>query len=149
MIPSFRFCVKKALTWKGMIMIKTVDLEKKVREDSEFDEETVLANKAPGIHILLNKYLVEKNVPNTDIIRALNIARSHGYQILNGRRIPTREQLIKICLFLRLDFDEVQRMLKTAKKGILYARDMTDAKIIYSIEHDLGYEAACEFIWNK
>lgn len=40
-------------------------------------------------------------------------------------------------------------MLKTAKKDILYARDMTDAKIIYSIEHDLGYEEACEFIWKK
>lgn len=130
-------------------MIKTVDLEKKVREDSEFDEETVLANKAPSIHILLNKHLMEKNVPHTDIIRALNIERSHGYQILNGRRVPTRDQLIKISLFLRLDFDEVQRILKTAKKDVLYARDMTDAKIIYSIEHDIGYEEACEFIWNK
>lgn len=130
-------------------MIKTEDLEKKMREDSVFDEETVLANKAPNIHILLNKHIMEKNAQHADIIRALNLERSHGYQILNGRRVPTRDQLIKICLFLRLDFDEVQRMLKTAKKEVLYARDMTDAKIIYSIEHDLGYEAACEFIWNN
>lgn len=131
------------------MILKTEDLEKKLREDGEFDEETVLDNKAPGIHALINKYLAEKNVQHTEIIRALNIERSHGYHILNGSRMPTREQLIKICLFLRLDFDEVQRMLKTAKRDILYARDMTDAKIIYSIEHDLGYEAACEFIWNK
>lgn len=130
-------------------MIKTVDLEKKVREEENFDENAVLENKAPSIHILINKYLMEKNVPHTEIIRALNVERSHGYQILNGRRVPTRDQLIKICLFLSLDFDEVQRMLKTAKKDVLYARDMTDAKIIYSIEHDLGYEEACEFIWNK
>ncbi len=130
-------------------MIKTVDLEKKVREEENFDENAVLENKAPSIHILINKYLMEKNVPHTEIIRALNVERSHGYQILNGRRVPTRDQLIKICLFLGLDFDEVQRMLKTAKKEVLYARDMTDAKIIYSIEHDLGYEEACEFIWNK
>lgn len=128
-------------------MIKTEDLEKKMREENKFGENAVLENKAPSIHILINKYIVEKNIPHTDIIRALNIERSHGYQILNGRRVPTREQLIKICLFLRLDFDEVQRMLKTAKKDILYARDMTDVKIIYSIEHDLGYEEACEFIF--
>lgn len=130
-------------------MIKTVDLEKKVREEEDFDESAVLENKAPSIHILINKHLMEKNVPHTEIIRALNVERSHGYQILNGRRVPTRDQLIKICLFLGLDFDEVQRMLKTAKKDVLYARDMTDAKIIYSIEHDLGYEDACDFIWNK
>lgn len=130
-------------------MIKTVDLEKKVREEKRFDEDAVLENKAPDIHILINKYMAEKNIPHMDIIRALNVERSHGYQILNGRRVPTRDQLIKICLFLGLDFDDVQRLLKIAKKDILYARDMTDAKIIYSIEHDLGYEAACEFIWNK
>lgn len=130
-------------------MIKTLDLEKKMREEKKFDENAVLENKAPDIHILINKHIVEKNITHTDIIRALNVERSHGYQILNGRRVPTRDQLIKICLFLGLEFDEVQRMLKTAKKDILYARDMTDAKIIYSIEHDLGYEEACEFIWKK
>lgn len=131
------------------MIIKTVDLEKKLRDDNKFDKNAVIENKAPDIHILINKYMAEKNIPHTDIIRALNVERSHGYQILNGRRVPTRDQLIKICLFLGLDFDDVQRLLKIAKKDILYARDMTDAKIIYSIEHDLGYEAACEFIWSK
>lgn len=130
-------------------MIDTLDLEKKIREEPSFDEETVLNNKPPDIHIMINKYLIEKNISHTDIIRALNVERSHGYQILNGRRVPTRDQLIKICLFLGLSLDEVQRMLKTAKKDVLYARDMTDAKIIYSIEHALTYEAAYEFIWNK
>lgn len=130
-------------------MIKTLDLERKMREDSEFDEDAVLANKAPDIHILLNKYLVEKNVPHTEMIRALNVERSYGYQLLNGKRVPTRNQLIKIGLFLRLGCDEVQRLLKTAKKDVLYPRDMTDAKAIYSLEHDLDYEAACEFIWNE
>lgn len=130
-------------------MIKTLDLERKVREDIEFDEETVLANKAPDIHILLNKYLVEKNVLHTDLIRALNVERSYGYQLLNGKRVPTRNQLIKIGLFLKLGYEEVQRLLKTAKKDILYARDMTDAKVIYSLERNLDYDTACEFIWNE
>lgn len=130
-------------------MIKTLDLEKKVREESEFDEKAVMENKAPDIHILLNKHLVEKNVQHTDLIRALNVERSYGYQLLNGKRIPTRDQLIKIGLFLKLDYDEVQRLLKTAKKDILYARDMTDAKVIYAVEHNLEYDAACEFIWHE
>lgn len=88
-------------------MIKTLDLEKKMREEKKFDENAVLENKAPDIHILINKHIVEKNITHTDIIRALNVERSHGYQILNGRRVPTRDQLIKICLFLGLEFDEV------------------------------------------
>lgn len=131
------------------MIIKTEDLEKKLREEDLFDESTMLENKAPNIHILLNKYIVEKDIPHTDIIRALNVERSYGYQILNGKRIPTRIQLIKICLMFKLDIDETQRMLKTAQKGALYPRDMTDAKIIYSIEHGLGYDEACGFIWGE
>lgn len=130
-------------------MIKTLDLENKLRSDDEFDESAVMENKAPDIHILINKHMIEKNVKHTDLIRALNVDRSYGYQLLNGKRVPTRDQLIKIGLFMRLAFDEVQRLLKIAKKDILYARNMTDAKVIYAIEHALEYGEACEFIWRE
>lgn len=131
------------------MIIKTVDLEKKMREEEEFDENIVLENKAPDIHILINKYIVEKNVLHKDIIRALNVERSYGYQLLNGKRTPTRNQIVRIALILKLNFDQVQRLLKTAKKDVLYPRNMTDAKIIYALEHDMDYESACEFIWNE
>lgn len=132
-----------------MVMIETVDLERKIREEQIFDEETVLNNKAPDIHILLNKYLAEKNASHADVIRLLNVERCYGYQLLNGKRVPTRVQLIKIGLILKLSFEEVQRMLKIAGKEILYARNVTDARVIYSIERGLDYEKACEFIWEE
>lgn len=130
-------------------MIETLDLERKIREDKDFDEETVLSNKSPDIHILINKYIVEKDIPHTEIIRKLNVERSYGYQLLNGKRVPTREQIIKIGIILKLDFTELQQMLKIAGKTILYAKNVTDARIIYSIEHRLEYEKACEFIWGE
>lgn len=130
-------------------MIETLDLERKIREEQLFDEETVIANKAPDIHILLNKYLAEKNIPHTEIIRKLNVERSYGYQLLNGKRVPTRVQLIKIGMLLKLDYAELQKMLKIAGKEILYARNVADARVMYSIEHGLDYEKACEFIWEE
>lgn len=132
-----------------MIMIETLDLERKIREERNFDEETVRSNKFPDIHILINKYIVEKDIPHTEIIRKLNVERSYGYQLLNGKRVPTREQIIKIGIILKLDFTELQQMLKIAGKTILYARNVTDARVIYSIEHELEYEKACEFIWGE
>lgn len=132
-----------------MVMIETLDLERKIREELTFDEETVLNNKAPDIHILLNKYLAEKNASHADVIRLLNVERCYGYQLLNGKRIPTRVQLIKIGLILKLSFEELQRMLKIAGKEILYARNVADARVIYSIERGLDYEKACEFIWEE
>lgn len=127
----------------------TLNLEKKIREEDVFDEETVLASKAPDIHIMINKYINEKGVPHTEIIRKLNVERSYGYQLLNGRRVPTREQIVKIGLIMKLSFEEVQRLLKIAGKETLYARNLTDARIIYSLEQKLEYDKACEFIWEE
>lgn len=129
--------------------METVDLERKLREEKDFNEELVLGNKAPDIHILINKYIAEKHASHADIIRHLNVERCYGYQLLNGKRTPTRVQLIKIALLLKLNFDEVQHLLKVAGKEILYARNVTDAKVIHAIEHGLPYDKACEFIWNE
>lgn len=130
-------------------MVETVDLERQLREEKEFDEQLVLKNKAPDIHILINKYIAEKNASHADIIRSLNVERCYGYQLLNGKRVPTRVQLIKIGLLLKLDFEEMQHLLKVAGKEILYARNITDAKVIHAIERKLPYDKACEFIWDE
>lgn len=132
-----------------MIMIETLDLERKIREEQDFDEETVLNNKSPDIHILINKYMVEKDIPHTEIIRKLNVERSYGYQLLNGKRVPRRDQIIKIGIILKLDLTDLQQMLKVAGKPILYAKNVKDARVIYSVEHGLEYEKACEFIWKE
>ncbi len=130
-------------------MIETLDLERKIREEQDFDEETVLNNKSPDIHILINKYMVEKDIPHTEIIRKLNVERSYGYQLLNGKRVPRRDQIIKIGIILKLDLTDLQQMLKVAGKPILYAKNVKDARVIYSVEHGLEYEKACEFIWKE
>ena len=130
-------------------MMPTEDLERMLREEKDFDEQLIIGNKAPNIHILINKYIVEKNAAHADIIRNLNVERCYGYQLLNGNRIPTRVQLIKIGFLLKLRLDEIQKLLKVAGKEILYPRNVTDAKVIHAIEHELPYDAACEFIWDK
>ncbi len=98
-------------------MVNTIDLERKIREEQDFDEKAVLGNKAPDIHILINKYIIENDIPHTEVIRKLNVERSYGYQILNGKRVPTRKQLIKIGIIFKLSFEELQRMLKIAGQG--------------------------------
>lgn len=127
----------------------TKDLERMLREEKEFNEQLVLNNKCPDIHILINKYIAEKNATHADIIRKLNVERCYGYQLLNGKRIPTRVQLVKLSLLLKLTLEETQRLLRAAGKEVLYARNITDAKIIHAMEHDLPFDEACEFIWEK
>ena len=129
--------------------IFTEDLERKLREEDEFDEKTIMENHAEAIYKIIEKYMSEKNVQRSDLIRRLNLERTYGYQILNGTRVPTRIHIIKIGIVLGLPFEEIQRLLKIGGKEVLYARNITDARAIYAIEHKLSYEDACEFIWTS
>ncbi|MBQ5319376.1 MAG: helix-turn-helix transcriptional regulator [Oscillospiraceae bacterium] len=129
--------------------IITEDLEKKLREEDEFDEKTIIENQSEAVYTAIDKYMSEKNIQRSELIRRLNLERTYGYQILNGTRIPTRIHIIKIGLVLELTLDEIQRLLKIGGKEVLYARNITDARAIYAIEHHFNYEDACEFIWNN
>ena len=129
-------------------MSDTLDLERMLREEKYFNEQAILDSKLPDIHILINKYIAEKDLSHADIIRKLNVERSYGYQLLNGNRVPTRVQIIKLCIIMKLTFEETQKLLRAAHKEMLYARSMTDAKAIYAIEHKLDFDSACEFIWD-
>lgn len=129
--------------------IITEDLEKKLREEDGFDEKTIIENQAESVYAVVDKYLSEKNMQRSELIRRLNLERTYGYQILNGTRIPTRIHIIKIGLVLELSLKEIQRLLKIGGKEILYARNITDARTIYAIEHHFNYEDACDFIWSN
>ncbi len=129
--------------------IITEDLEKKLREEEEFDEKTIIDNQAEAIYTAIEKYMSEKNIQRLELIRRLNLERTYGYQILNGTRVPTRIHIIKIGLILELPLEEIQRLLKIGGKEVLYARNITDARAIYAIEHKFSYEDACEFIWTS
>ncbi len=129
--------------------IITEDLEKKLRTDDEFDEKTIMENQAEAIYKVIEKWMSEKNIQRSELIRRLNLERTYGYQILNGTRVPTRIHIIKIGIVLGLPLEEIQRLLKIGGKEVLYARNITDARAIYAIEHKLSYEDACEFIWTS
>lgn len=129
--------------------IITEDLEKKLREDDEFDEKTIIENQAEAIYKVIENYMSEKEIQRSELIRRLNLERTYGYQILNGTRLPTRIHIIKIGFVLELSLDEIQHLLKIGGKESLYARNITDARTIYAIEHHFNYEDACEFIWSN
>lgn len=133
---------------KGRAATDTRDLERKLKEESFFDETTVLDSQAPDVHVLINRYLTDRKLSHAEVIRRLNVERSYGYQLLNGRRCPTREQVIRMGLLFGLDFEEMQRFLKTAGKPVLYVRNLVDARVIYAVEHGFDYDRACEFAWG-
>lgn len=118
----------------------TEDLLKQIRELNidEFKKEDNFDKI--GIGDYLSNLLTSHDLQPKDIIINLNMDRSYTYQILGGRRNPTRNFLLRIAIFLKLPLDEAQRMLSIAQRAQLYPRNRFDAAIIFALEHEMTLE---------
>lgn len=85
----------------------------------------------------------------SDIIRAAQLDRTYGYQILSGARQPGRDKILALCIAAGLTLRETQRCLECAGEGILYARSSRDAVIIYGIEHRMDVMQINELLVDK
>lgn len=128
--------------------MNTANIKNELESNKEFDEKIIVDNAPPKLYVLLNDYLEKKELTKADVIRRLNIDRNYGYQVFNGKRIPTRNFLIHLALMLGLDIEQTDYLLKLAGKPMLYVRNIVDARIFYSIKHQMSYEKAVMFIWD-
>lgn len=121
-------------------MKRTDELLKQIRELNidEFKKEENF--DMTGIGEYLGNLLDARGLQPKDIILNLNMDRSYTYQILGGRRNPTRNFLLRIAIFLKLPLDETQRMLSIAQRAQLYTRNRFDAAIIFALEHEMGLD---------
>lgn len=128
--------------------MNTKDLEAKIRKTKRLDMNIVSSNPPPLLYQYISEILKEKCIKRSKLIHALNIDRNYGYQILNGTRIPTRIQVVKIGLYLGMTVEQVQKMLTLADRSVLYVRRPEDAKIVHCLERKIPYAESCEFIWG-
>ena len=91
----------------------------------------------PQIHYYLADLLRAHGMSNSAYIKALNLERSYGYQLLNGRRKPSREHLIQTAILLHLGLEEAQRLLKIGHREVLYPRVKKDAIAVFAIDKRL------------
>ncbi len=94
-------------------------------------------------------FLKIHDLKKSDIIRAAQLDRTYGYQILNGARQPGRDKILALCIAAGLTLRETQRCLECSGEGILYARSSRDAVIIYGIEHHMDVLRINELLVEK
>lgn len=128
--------------------MKTEDLEQKIKRTKQLDINLIKQNQPPSFGEHIQTMLNEQGIRKTALIKAMNVDRNYGYQILNGIRKPTRVQVIRIALFLSLDLTQTQRLLNIAGREALYVRRPEDAKTVYCLEHKMPFSKACEYIWG-
>ncbi|MBX9138363.1 MULTISPECIES: helix-turn-helix transcriptional regulator [unclassified Clostridium] len=109
--------------------------------NSEKELHDYIENKLSPIPTLtFSKYLdslrISKKIKKSTLIADSDISRTYCYQILNGVKNPSRDNVIKLCLACKLSIDETNRCLTLAKSNKLYSKDIRDSLIIYFINNN-------------
>ncbi|MBN2797297.1 MAG: XRE family transcriptional regulator [Clostridia bacterium] len=90
-------------------------------------------------HIAFSNIIDKKELVFSEILRASNVAESTGYQLREGRRNPSRDKVLQLCIGANLSLEESNYLLKCAGKSSLYVKDIRDAILIYCINHSISF----------
>lgn len=86
----------------------------------------------------LEEYMNQKNRSRSDICRDSGIERTYFYHILAGSKNPGRDKILRICIAAKMNVEETQKALRCGLEAELYAKNMHDAVLLFSLQHQLS-----------
>lgn len=85
----------------------------------------------------LYSFINAKEMKNTEFFTASGLNESYGYQLLNGKRQPSRDKVLQSSFGLSLTVADTNSLLRLAEKSELYVRNKRDAIILYALNTSL------------
>lgn len=119
---------------------ETDDLRKELAEASGLEK--YLAENRSSFSLestanALSRLIEEKGISKAALARESGMSEIYLYQILSGRRSPSRNRLVCLCFGLNIGVDETQELLRLSGAAQLYPRIRRDAIIIYGLSHGM------------
>ena len=81
----------------------------------------------------LSELYRRKSLSKASLARRAGMSEVYLHQVFAGRRTPSRDRLLSLCIGLEATLEETQRLLKEAAYAPLYPRSRRDAIIAYGI----------------
>lgn len=108
-----------------------------ILKQSNSPKDYIINNSDSLINDSLSTYLAtllsQKGLTKSQVIKAAELNDIYCYQIFSGKRFPSRDTLISICIGMQLNEDEAQQLLKYAGFAPLYAKNIRDSIILFGI----------------
>lgn len=109
-------------------LMEEADIDSYIKENAEiFVDKTVIE--------LLAELYARKSVPKAILAKQAVMSEVYVHQVFSGRRTPSRDRLLCLCIGLDATLAETQRLLKQAIYAQLYPANKRDAIIIHGIIH--------------
>ena len=71
----------------------------------------------------------------SNIINNADISYIYFYEILQGKKIPKKDKIVRLILAMELEVEDAQTALKYCNQAILYPRIKRDSLLIYAIQN--------------
>lgn len=84
---------------------------------------------------LLTELYDQKHLTKAALARQAGMSEVYLHQVFAGRRNPSRDRLLCLCIGLEATVDESQQLLRQAGYAQLYPRVRRDAIILHAIAH--------------
>mgnify|MGYP001041219213 FL=1 len=82
----------------------------------------------------------------SNIINKSDFSYCYFYDVINGRKIPGRDKIIRLILTMHLSVDECQEALRISGRSALYPRIRRDAIILFAISNGLSIYQLSELL---
>ena len=124
--------------------ISTSRLLVMIRSASTFREVAGLraAFPEPRFHETLFELMQKRGLDAKTLISRSGIERAYFYHLLNGKKKPGRNVVLRIGFCLGSSLQEMNELLRAAGLSELYARRSRDAALIYAVTHRCDMEKA-------
>lgn len=129
--------------------LRTTQLLTMIRKTSNFSrvDKAIHDSSEPAefCHYLY-ELMSEKDLKAKDIVNEAGMERSYFYHILSGKKIPSRNIVIRIGLCMNASLNEMNKMLLLSQQGTLYPKIRRDAAIIYCIDKKYSMSETNDFL---
>ena len=116
----------------------TTDLNEELMSEPDIDS-YISHNQAffteRDISDLLNQLYNKKTISKAALARKAGMSEVYLHQVFSGRRKPSRDRLICLCLGMEASLEETQQLLRQAAYAQLYPRNKRDAIISHGLLH--------------
>lgn len=116
----------------------TSDLSQELMRDANIDHyihenQSFFSDKS--VSDLLSQLYEKKTMTKAALARKAGMSEIYLHQVFSGRRNPSRDRLLCLCIGLGCSLEETQRLLQQASYAQLYPRIKRDAIITHGILH--------------
>ena len=89
----------------------------------------------------LTELYEKKSISKAELARRAGISEVYLHQVFSGRRNPSRDRLLCICIGLGATLDEIQALLKRVSYAQIYPKIKRDAIISFGVVHHMDLNA--------